>query len=171
MIFDKLVRNGNRNSLTVIELRAILGHMQTLYVAAGAKTAAKELQVFSDMLKPYSDVDVFKACADIKLCLSQAPEKAVKRGKGTSRSNAAPPSGEDAIQRHLGELRSAGSDQTAFDLALKNLKASKSVKAADLSEIARQFSRSVTKYKSKAAAYADIENAFVRHARFENKLA
>jgi HsdM N-terminal domain len=43
----------------------------------------------------------------------------------------------------------------------------KDVKGA---EIARQFSRSVTAYKTKAAAYSDIEKAFGRDARFENKL-
>ncbi len=154
--------------MTVSELRAVLGKIQQLCASAGAKTAAKELQSFSDILKPYSDMQVAKACADIKHHLSQPAVKPAKRGKAAGQSGAAPD--QDAIQRHLTELRDAGKDQQAFDLTFKKLKASKSVKLADLAEIARQFSLSVTAYKSKAAAYSDIEKAFVRQARFENKL-
>ena len=154
--------------MTVSELRTILGNIQLLCASAGAKTAAKELQTFSDMLKPYSDMQVGKACADIKHHLSQAKAKPAKRGKAAGQSSTTPD--HDAIQRHLNELRDAGTDQQAFDLALKKLKASKSVRLPDVSEIARQFSLSVTAYKSKAAAYSDIEKEFIRQARFENKL-
>jgi hypothetical protein len=154
--------------MTVSELRAVLGKIQQLCASAGAKTAVKELQSFSDILKPYSDMQVAKACADIKHHLSQAAVKPAKRGKAAGQSSAAPD--QDAIQRHLTELRDAGTDQQAFDLTFSKLKASKSVKLADLAEIARQFSLSVTAYKSKGAAYSDIEKAFVRQARFENKL-
>jgi hypothetical protein len=168
MIFEKLIRTGDRSSITVNELRTILGNIRKLCESAGAKSAS-DLQIFSDILKPYSDVEVGKACAAIKHCLNQAAEKPAKRPKAPARSSAPPP-GDGAIQQHVTELRNAGTDGPAFDLALKNLKASKSLKSADLSEIARQFSLSVTKYKSKAAAYDDIEKAFVRHARFENKL-
>jgi predicted short-subunit dehydrogenase-like oxidoreductase (DUF2520 family) len=148
--------------MTVSEFRAVLGKIQHLCASAGAKTAAKELQSFSDMLKPYADMQFAKACADIKHHLSQATVRPVKRGKATP--------DQDVIQRHLTELHDAGSDQQAFDLMFKKLKASKSLKLQDLSEIARRFSLSVTAYKSKAAAYSDIEKSFVRQARFENKL-
>jgi hypothetical protein len=77
---------------------------------------------------------------------------------------------QNVIQQHLTALRDAGTDQKAFDLAFKELKASKSLKLPDLAEIARQFSLSVKAYKSKAAAHADIENEFIRKARFENRL-
>jgi hypothetical protein len=150
--------------MTVGELRTILSNIQQLCVSAGAKTAAKDLQTFSDILKPYSNIQTAQACADIKRYLSEPTPKPPKPPK--------PPSQPDpeAIQRHLSELRDAGTDQPAFALAFKKLKASKSVKLADLAEIARQFSRSVTAYKTKAAAYSDIEKAFVREARFEGKL-
>jgi hypothetical protein len=150
--------------MTVSELRTILGNIQRLFAAAGVKTAATELQTFSDVLKPYSDMQVAKACADIKDHLSQPTGKPPKPPKAPIQPDP------EAIQRHLTELRDAGTDQPAFALAFKKLKASKSVKLADLAQIARQFSRSVTAYKTKAAAYSDIEKAFVREARFENKL-
>jgi hypothetical protein len=154
--------------MTVGELRAVLGKIQQLCASAGAKTAAKELQSFSEILKPYSDMQVAKACADIKHHLSQAIARPARRGKAVGQSRTT--TDQDAIRRHLTELRDASTEQEAFDLAFKKLKASKSVKLADLAEIARQFSLSVTAYKSKAAAYSDIEKAFVRQARFENKL-
>jgi hypothetical protein len=154
--------------MTVSELRAVLGKIKQLCLSAGAKTAAKELQSFSDILKPYSDMHVAKACVDIKHHLSQPAARPKTRGKAGGQSRAT--RDQDAIPRHLAELRDAGTDQQAFDLAFKKLKASTSVKLADLAEIARQFSLSVTAYKSKAAAYSDIEKAFVRQARFENKL-
>jgi hypothetical protein len=154
--------------MTVSELRAVLGKIQQLCASAGAKTAAKELQSFCDILKPYSDMQVAKACADINHHVSQATARPAKRGKAVGQSSTTPDQG--AIQQHLTALRDANTDQQAFDLAFKKLKASKSVKLADLAEIARRFSLSVTAYKSKAAAYSEIEKAFVRQARFEHKL-
>jgi hypothetical protein len=154
--------------MTVSELRTILGNIRQLCASAGANAAAKELQAFCDILKPFSDMQVAEACADIRHYVSQATAKPAKRGKAAGQPGTTPDQG--AIQRHLTELRDAGTNRQAFELALKKLKASKSVKSADLAEIARQFSLSVTAYKSKTAAYADIEKAFVREARFENKL-
>jgi hypothetical protein len=167
VLFDKgLFRVGGVSSMTVGELCTILGNLQQLFTSAGAKTAANELQTFSDILKPYSDTQLAKACSDIKRHLSEP--KPAKRGKAPGKPPITPD--QEAIRRHLAELRGAGTDQQAFDLAFKKLKASKSVKSGDLAEIAHQFSLSVTAYKSKAAAYSDIEKAFVRKARFENKL-
>jgi hypothetical protein len=133
-----------------------------------AKTAVKDLQVFSDLLRPYSDAPVDKACAEIKHSLSRSAERPAGRTKAVAKS--AVTLNQNLIEQHLASLRQAGTDQSAFDLSFERLKTSKSVKLPDLSEIARQFSLSVTAYKSKAAAYSDIENAFVRQARFENKL-
>jgi len=154
--------------MTVAEVRAILGNIQRLCAAAGAKTAVKDLQAFSDVLKPYSDMQVDNACAEIKRCMSKAAERPAKRVKTPARSSTS--LDQDLIQQHLAELREAGTDQEEFELAFNKLKASKSLKSPDVAEIARQFSLSVTAYKSKAAAYSDIEKAFVRQARFDNKL-
>lgn len=145
--------------IKVSELRTILKNLQKLCDSTGAKTASKDLQVFSDMLKPYADVEVGSACSNIKQSLAEKPPKRPKGGLNNG-----------AIQHHLSELRNAGKDRNAFDLAFKSLKDSKSVKLPELVEIARQFSLSATSYKSKAAAHSDIEKAFVRQGRFENKV-
>jgi hypothetical protein len=166
VLFDKgLFRVGDVSSMTVGDLRTILRNIQQLCASAGAKTAAKDLQAFSDILRAYSDTQLTKACADIKHRLSAPGPKPPKPPK--------PPSGQpdpDIVQQHLTVLRGAGIDEAAFEVAFKKLKASKSVKLADLAEIARQFSRSVTAYKSKAVAYSDIQKVFIHRARFENKL-
>jgi len=111
---------------------------------------------------------VDKACAEIKQTLTQAAGKPAKPPKKLAKASAS--LNRDLIQQHLTDLREAGADRQAFDLAFNKLKASKSLKSPDVSEIARQFSLSVTAYKSKPAAYSDIEKAFIRQGRFENKL-
>jgi len=168
MIFDKVFQTGGRSSMTVGELLTILDYVQQLCAAAGAKTAVKDLQSFSDALKHYSDRPVNKACAEIKQSVARAAQRPTKPTKKSAKSSATP--NQDLIQHHLGELRAAGTNQQAFDLAFNKLKASKCLKSPDVSEIARQFSLSVTAYKSKPAAYSDIEKAFIRQGRFENKL-
>ena len=67
-------------------------------------------------------------------------------------------------------LRNAGTDRAAFEAVLATLKSDKSVKSATLAEIARRYANTVTKYKSMAAAHADISSAFTQQARFANKV-
>jgi hypothetical protein len=120
------------------------------------------------MLKPFADKQVDQFCADTKDSLNQALAKAPSRRR--SGAGVGTPSSDAAIPRHVSDLRTAMTDRDAFDLALGRLKAARSVKLSDVAEIARQYSLSVAAYKSKASAYTDIEKAFVRQARFENKL-
>ena len=154
--------------MAVSGLLTVLGNVQQVCASAGAKTGAKDLEAFSDLLKSNSDARVDKACAEIKQHLSQAAAKSAKHSKVARTASTA--RDENAIEHHLTDLREARTDQNAFNLAFGRLKASKAIKLPDLAEIAHQFSLSVTAYKSKAAAYSDIEKAFVRQARFENKL-
>jgi hypothetical protein len=114
------------------------------------------------MLKPYADVEVGCAGANIKQSL--AAEKPGKRAKGAVLNN-------NAIKHHLTELRNAGNDRNAFDLAVKNLKDSKSLKLPELAEIARQFSLSATSYKSKAGAHSDIEKHSSARDVLKNKVS
>ena len=73
-------------------------------------------------------------------------------------------------ERLLVALRNAGIDRAAFEAALATLKADKSVKSAAVAEIARRYADTVTKYKSIAAAHADIASAFTQRARFASKV-
>src|SRR5262245_51499714 len=147
------------------ELSVILDRVRQLYLSAGAKGPAKDIKTLSDALGPHADksVEVFIATIESKLSLANAKSKS--RTRATSKLL-----NEDAIRYHIGQLSQAGTDRTAFDHALGELNSDKSLKLGDLAEIARQYSASVTKYKSTAAALQDITKAFIRQSRFENKL-
>jgi hypothetical protein len=162
-------RSEEHSDFMVVELRAALDHLRWFSVAAGAKSAATDLKAVSDMLAPYASTSVSAFCADIGARLRASGEKP-KRQKKTAATKQAGAGNEAAIARYITELRSAGTDRPAFEVAFERLKSDRSLKAADVGEIARQYATSVTKYKSLAAAHADISKAFVRQARFENKL-
>jgi hypothetical protein len=157
-----------RGVVKIAELRLILDQLQQLYVSAGANGPAKDFKTFNDVLGPHaaSPVDVF--VKDLKDRLGRATEKSKGRRKAESGKSAS--ENEEAIRHHVANLRHAGTDRSAFDQAFDLLKSDKSLKLPDLAEIARQYSESVTKYKSIRAAHDDVAKAFVRQARFENKL-
>jgi len=157
---------GDR-TLTVGGLQATLDNLLTFCEAAAAKTAAKDIKALSDALAARSaeSLDVF--CMQAQAWLSQ-PAKPKGRGKGDARTNAA--SNEEAVAAYVARLHDAGTDRATFEAALAKLKADKAVKSAAVAEIARRYANTVTKYKSMAAAHADIASAFTQQARFANKV-
>jgi hypothetical protein len=149
---------------TVAGLQATLRSMLEFCEAAGAKPAAKDIKALSDSLEAHAaeSLNVFCAQADAWL----AAPKPKGRGKGAAKKSP----NEEAIASYLESLRDAGTDRTAFEAALAKLKADKSLKAAEVAEIARRYANTVTKYKSMATAHADIANAFTQQARFAHKV-
>jgi hypothetical protein len=155
----------------IADLILILNHLQQLYLAAGAKTPAEDLKVFTDALRPHANVPVNQFVSAVRdgltkqMTVSKPPRRT--KGLGTPKikvSNAA------SIDTQVKLLRASGTDRSAFENAFANLKSAKHLTLAELVEIARQYADTVTKYKSKASALDDISKAFVRQARFENKL-
>ena len=71
---------------------------------------------------------------------------------------------------HVSALNATGTNRAAFDKALDNLKASK-LSTAEIGQVANRYADTVTKYKSKADAHKDISRAYIRNARFQNKIA
>jgi len=151
---------------TVAGLQATLRSMLEFCEAAGAKTAVKDIGALSDSLEAHAaeSLNVFCAQADAWL----AAPKPKGRGKGAAKKGAAPD--EAAITSYVAGLRDIGTDRTAFEAALARLKADKSLKSAEVAEIARRYANTVTKYKSMAAAHADIASAFTQQARFASKV-
>jgi hypothetical protein len=149
------------------ELTVILDRVRQLYFSAGAKGPAKEFSTLAEALRPHADKSVDIFVATIERSLSQTKAKPKGRTKASAPNK---PLNEDAIRRHVSQLRQAGTERVAFDRALDELKADKALKLADFAAIARQYSDSVTKYKSTASALQDISKAFIRQSRFENKL-
>lgn len=159
----------SRTGLTVGELRIVLDGLRQFSVAAGAKAAAADLATFADMLAPHADTGVTAFVADMKARLAAAgkPKKAARKTAGTK---AKAVTNDAAIAQYIAALRGAGTNRPAFEAVFERLKADKSLKAADVGEIAHQYASSVTRYKSIKAAHDEISKAFVREARFENKL-
>jgi hypothetical protein len=156
--------------MRVAELRTILSHLQQIYVASGAKGPAKDLQVIADVLRSHAEADLSSFIMDLSERLSRGKEKPKARQKAASSGKAASQPDEGQIIFHVARLQEAGTLQSRFEDAFERLKADRSLKLAELSEIARRYSNSVTKYRSLGAAHKDISQAFIRRARFENKL-
>jgi hypothetical protein len=155
----------------IADLILILNHLQQLYLAAGAKTPAEDLKVFTDALGPHANVPVNQFVSAVRdgLAKQMTVLKPPRRTRGlrtpkTKVWNAA------SIDTQVKLLRASGTDRSAFENAFANLKSAKHLTLSELAEIARQYAHTVTKYKSKASALDDISKAFVRQARFENKL-
>ena len=167
MIFGKpFFQSGAAGSGTVGELLVAFDHLAEFCTAVGAKASAKELALFAQALKPHSERTVAEFCTAVREGLSRLTQKPTARKKSPSSVKAAAANSE-LIGHHLAALRNAGADRHTFDLAMTNLKADKSLKSPDVAEVARQYGLTVTKYKSIAAAHADIEKAFIRQARLK----
>jgi hypothetical protein len=155
--------------MTIAELRIILGHLQQVYTAAGSKGPAKDLKIIVDVLRPHGDILVSRFVTEFSERLTQGKERRPARKRSTKKSGTASLN-ETAIGFHVSQLHEAGTEQDSFDEAFNRLNADKSLKLGDVAEIARRYANSVTKYRSLSAARKDISQAFVRRARFENKL-
>jgi hypothetical protein len=149
---------------TVAGLQAALRSMLEFCEAAGAKTAAKDIRALSDSVEAHAAESLNVFCAQAEAWLAAPKPKA--RGKGAAKKGP----DEAAIASYVAGLRDAGTDRTAFEAALARLKADKSMKSAEVAEIARRYANTVTKYKSMAAAHADIASAFTQQARFAHKV-
>jgi len=149
---------------TVAGLQATLRSMLEFCEAAGAKPAAKDTKALADALEAHAaeSLNVFCAQADAWL--------AAPKPKGRDKATAKKGPDEAAITSYVESLRTTGTDRETFEAVLAKLKADKSLKSAEVTEIARRYANTVTKYKSMAAARADIASAFTQQARFANKV-
>lgn len=155
--------------MKVGELDAILDRIQKLYLSAGAKGPAKDLQTFRKVLHPHFETPVNEFVAFTKRCLDKPVGRTRATGKVAKGDRDAPPN-ESAIKDHVTQLRGAGNNKTAFDRALETLKSNKTLMLAEFAEIARQYANTVTKYRTITSAEKDIFKAFLRASRFEEKL-
>jgi hypothetical protein len=160
--------NAGRGGPTVAQLTSMLDMLQHFCQAAGAKAAEKDLKVLADALEAYAAQPLEPFSTHVQAWLSEAAAKPKGRGKAAATKGAA--SNEETIASHLAALRNAGIDRSVFEAAFAALKADKSLKSPAVAEIARRYANTVTKYKSIAAAHADISSAFTERARFASKV-
>jgi hypothetical protein len=152
---------------TAVQLKDVLASLQSFCLAAGAKTAEKDLQALADALSGHAAQPITAFATHAQAWLNEAAAKPKGRSKSATKSAT---SNEETIASYLAALRNAGIDRAAFEAALTTLKADKSLKSAAVAEIARRYADTVTKYKSIAAAHADISGAFTQRARFASKV-
>jgi hypothetical protein len=153
---------------TVAQLMGVLDSLQSFCQAAGAKTAEKDLKALADALGAHAARPVAAFATHVQAWLSEAAAKPKGRSKSTATKSAT--SNEEAIASYLAALRNAGIDRSVFEAAFAALKADRSLKSPAVAEIARRYANMVTKYKSIAAAHADIASAFTERARFASKV-
>jgi hypothetical protein len=149
---------------SVAGLQATLRSMLEFCEAAGAKAAAKDIRALSESLEAHAAESLNVLCAQTDAWLAAPKPKG--RGKATTKKGP----DQAAITSWVADLRDVGTDRAAFEAVLAKLKADKSLKSAEVAEIARRYASTVTKYKSIAAAHADIASAFTQHARFVHKV-
>jgi len=157
---------GGARQPTVARLKKALDSLQSVCQATGAKTAEKDFKALADALHAHAAQPLEAFSAHMQAWLSEAAVQ--PKGKTTATKGAT--ASEQAIASYLGALRNAGTDRAAFEAVLATLKTDKSVKSAALAELARRYANTVTKYKSIAAAHADIASAFTQRARFASKV-
>ena len=150
---------------TVAQLKGALDSLQSFCQAAGAKTAEKHMKALADALEVHAAQPLEAFSDHMQAWLSEAGAKTKGRSKAKGTT-----SNEATIALHLEMLRNAGIDRVAFEAALATLKADKSLKSEAVAEIARRYADTVTKYKSMAAAHADISSVFTQRARFASKV-
>jgi hypothetical protein len=153
---------------TVAQLTNVLNSLQSFCQAAGAKTAEKDLKALADALEARAAQPLEAFSTHVQAWLSETAAKPKGRSKAAAAKSAT--SSEEAIALHLAALRNAGIDRSVFEAAFAALKADKSLKSAAVTEIARRYADTVTKYKSIASAQADIAAAFTQRARFASKV-
>jgi hypothetical protein len=159
--------DSRRDRPTVAQLTSVLDMLRSFCRAAGAKSADTDLKALADALQARADEPLEAFSDHMQAWLSEAGPKTKGRSKATAKGAT---SDEETIALHLAMLRNAGIDRVAFEAALATLKADKSLKSGAVAEIARRYGDTVTKYKSIAAAHADISSAFTQRARFASKV-
>jgi hypothetical protein len=162
------VDDSGRGRPTVAQLTSVLDMLRSFCRAAGAKAAETDMKTLADALEAHAAQPLETFSDHVQAWLSEVAAKPKGRSKTTATKSAA--SNEEAIASHLAALRNADTDRSVFEAAFAALKADKSLKSPAVAEIARRYADTVTKYKSVAAAHADISSAFTQRARFASKV-
>lgn len=81
-----------------------------------------------------------------------------------------PATGIALVDHHVGQLTAAGNSREKFDAAVSALKADKSVDKAALTKISQTYGNHVWPRLSKERLHEEITRAYIRNARFLNKI-
>lgn len=149
--------------MNIKELKAALERIESLYAAAGATSAAKDLRSVASLLEGHDEksVEAFIAETNEVLAKASSPKTAV--------------ADEERVSYHANRLLAAGIDQATFDLALVELDRDDSVGKPEWAEIANRYRNAPTngthvyKFKSNKEARAAIRDAFIERHEANSK--
>ena len=144
------------------QLKNALERIESLYAAAGATSAAKDLRSVAQLFEGHDEksVDAFIAETNELLDRAGKPQTTVD---------------EQLVARHATRLLAAGIDQDAFDIALRELDEDASVGKAVWAAIANRYRNAPTngthvyKFKSNKDARAAIRDAFIERHEAKSK--
>jgi hypothetical protein len=137
--------------MKISDFRSGLGDLQTALRKWGATKQAAELDSLVAALEEFDDLTLAELTRRIKAV--NVKPRPTKAGKSLDTV---------AIERHLAALKGAAHASEAFDRVVDEIVSSKSLKAAELKELARQFGGS-TPAKTSGPAIA----AYLRARRLE----
>ena len=149
--------------MDIKELKSALERLESLYAAAGATSAAKDLRSVTQLLDGHDgkSVEAFIAETNEILTKASCPKTATVDGA--------------RIAHHADRLLAAGIDQSAFDTALAELDCDASVGKAEWAGIANRYRNAPTnsthayKFKSNKEARAAIRDAFIERHEANSK--
>ena len=124
-----------------------------------SKSAVADLNRFIECLATFDDLSVAQFC------------KTCEQLKPTAPTSTKPAAIADAlVDSYVTLLKDATGDRDKFNAVMTKLKADKSVRIAELSEIAQQFVGGTSKYTRKPDAYKEITLRFEAHLRAVKRL-
>jgi hypothetical protein len=152
----------------VADLVRVLDQLQQIYALAGANAPAKDFRTLTETLTPYVNLELAAFVTQARENLNAPKEKRSKKSAG--RLVPTEPVNVELVASYVAALKNVGTNLAAFDELFRNLKADNRLGLKELTEVAHQYSAGVSKYRTVAAAQSEISKAFIRHARFVNKL-
>lgn len=124
-----------------------------------SKSAVADLNRFNTCLAQFDDLTVAQFC---KACEQLTP-KASPSPKATATN-------EGIVTAYLSKFQEAIGDRTKFDAVMAQLKADKSVRIGELSDIAQRYVGGTSKYSRKPDAYKEISLRFDAHLKAARRL-
>jgi hypothetical protein len=148
--------------MDIKQLKSALERIESLYAAAGAASAAKDVRSVARLLDGHEGQSVEEFIAETNELLNRAspPTAAVD---------------EERIARHANRLLAAGVDQNAFDTELRELDNDVSIGKVEWAAIANRYRNAPTngthvyKFKSNKEARAAIRDAFIERHEANSK--
>lgn len=143
--------------MDVGELKIVLDRFRAMYEASGAAAQARDIASVIEALDGFEKLSVDDCVTRMQELLAQPA------AESSAQVN------EIVVRRYANQLNDAGLDRGAFDQALADMKADRSVKKRELDAIAFAYIGGREKQASKKAGFAALEDKFIERLRSKGK--